>query len=215
MKLLIIAPHNDDEILGCGGTMAKYSAEGHEVYVCEVTKGTHFDQLKTEAQKAHMILGVKKSFFLELPVNELRNLKQSILNDKLKTVIDEVNPDNVFIPHLGDMHSDHNEVAKSALVALRPVSSKVKKIYAYETLSETGWTRQTPENTFCPNVYVDITKYINKKLKAMEAFNSQLHVFPHPRSLEAIEVLSKYRGSIVCKNNVESFMLIREIIGDE
>lgn len=214
-NVLVIAPHNDDEVLGCGGVMAKYANNGHQVYVCEITKGNNFDLLKQEAKKAHKVLGVKKSYFLEFPVNELRNIKQSLLNDKIKKIIDEVDPQVVFIPHIGDMHSDHDEVAKAAMVALRPISSRVKKIYAYETLSETGWSRQTSENVFSPNVFVDITNYIHLKLKAMESFQSQLQNYPNPRSLEAIEALSKYRGSLVCKKNVESFMLIREIIGDE
>ena len=214
MKILVYAPHNDDEVLGVGGTMAKLAAQGHEVYVCEVTRGLiqeNVDKLRCEAKKAHEILGVKETLFLDLPVVELKNLPVRELNKKFLDATKKVSPDVVFIPHKGDMHIDHYAVAMAAMVALRPVELPgLKAIYAYETLSETEWNIPSAENLFVPNVWVDISDYIEKKKNAMECYQSQLREFPNPRSLRAIESLSEYRGSTVCKKNAEAFMLIRQ-----
>src|SRR5699024_10230916 len=110
------------------------------------------------------------------------------------------------------MHTDHAVVAESAMVSLRPVDSpQVKEIYVYETLSETEWNMPTIDNVFIPNVYVDITETIDRKIAAMECYQSQLYDFPHPRSLQAIKSLSELRGSTVCVENAESFMLVRNV----
>ena len=215
MKVIIFAPHNDDEVLGVGGTIVKHVTNGDEVYICEVTVGKNkerADLIKQEALQAHEILGVKKTYFLDFPVVGLSTMPAIELNKKIHNVVQEVKPDIAYIPHKGDMHIDHKVVAESAMVALRPVDSpQVRAIYAYETLSETEWNIQSADNLFVPNVYVDITDTIDKKLEAMKCYQSQLYSFPHPRSLKAIESLSQLRGSTVCVNHAESFMLIREI----
>lgn len=216
MKILVFAPHNDDEVLGVGGTIAKYVDEGHEVYVCEVTSGKdqkRLENIKNEALQAHKILGVKETIFLDLPVVALADIPTKELNKSIHEVVQKVKPDIAFIPHKGDMHLDHKMVAEAAMVALRPVDSpQLKAIYAYETLSETEWNIPSADNLFVPNVWIDITSTIEKKLQSMACYKSQLFEFPHPRSLEAIESLSKLRGSTICVHNAESFMLIRSII---
>lgn len=212
MRVLVFAPHNDDEVLGVGGTIAKYASQGHEVYVCEVTSGKNIDRLKNEALEAHSILGVKDTIFLNLPTVGLADIPTKELNEAMCDTVNKIKPDIAFIPHKGDMHLDHKMVAESAMVALRPVNSpQLKAIYSYETLSETEWNIPSPDNLFVPNVWVDITDTIDKKLEAMKCYQSQLYDFPHPRSLEAIEALSKLRGSTICVDNAESFMLIRSI----
>lgn len=214
MRVLVYAPHNDDEVLGVGGTIAKLADEGHEVFVCEITSGQNKERvelIKSEARKAHSILGVKESYFLDLPVVELKNISSIEINKKISKITKEINPDVAFIPHKGDMHRDHYEVALAAMVALRPVElPNLKAIYAYETLSETEWNIPSSDNLFVPNVWVDISNYIDKKIEAMRCYESQLQQFPKPRSIEAIEALSNYRGSTICKNNAEAFMLIRQ-----
>ncbi|WP_040956431.1 PIG-L deacetylase family protein [Virgibacillus sp. SK37] len=213
MRILVFAPHNDDEVLGVGGTMAKYAKEGHEVYVCEITAGNQKELLQGEAKKAHELLGVKEAFFLDLPAVKLREVSNIEINSKISEVVQKVKPHVAFIPHKGDMHSDHGEVASSAMVALRPVSNpQLQAIYTYETLSETEWNIPTPDNAFVPNVWSDISDSIDVKLEAMKCYESQLREFPNPRSLEAIEALSKFRGSTICVRNAESFMLVRNLI---
>lgn len=215
MRVLVFAPHNDDEVLGVGGTIAKHVLKGDDVYVCEVTIGKNKERanlIKNEALKAHKILGIKETIFLDFPVVGLANLSAVELNKAILEVVQKIKPEIAYIPHKGDMHKDHKVVAESAMVALRPVDSpQIKAIYAYETLSETEWNIPSVDNWFVPNVYVDITDTIDKKIDAMKCYQSQLFEFPHPRSLKAIKSLSEIRGSTVCVKNAESFMLIRKI----
>lgn len=215
MKIIVFAPHNDDEVLGVGGTIAKYVKEGAQVYICEVTVGKdkeRANEIKQEALAAHEILGVTETFFLDFPVVGLTDLPIIELNKAIHKIVQKIKPDIAYIPHKGDMHIDHTIVAESAMVALRPVDSpQIKSIYAYETLSETEWNIPSIDNVFIPTVYNDITETIDKKIEAMKCYKSQLYEFPHPRSLKAIKALSNLRGSTVCVNNAESFMLIRQI----
>lgn len=215
MEVTVIAPHNDDEILGVGGTMAKLVKEGHCVTVCEVTAGDLEDAMvirqKKEAIKSHELIGVK-THFMDLPVVGLREMNTRILNAAFLKTLRTLNPDIVFIPHKGDMHIDHRMAVEAAMVALRPVEfPHLKGIYAYETLSETDWNTPSVDNAFIPNMFVDITDEIGLKIECMKCHESQLCEYPHPRSLDAIIALAKYRGSTVCKDYAEAFSIIREI----
>lgn len=216
MRVLVIAPHNDDEILGVGGTMSKLAKEGHEVIVCEVTAGDLNDPVvqlqKREAIESHDLLGVSKTVFMDLPVVGLKEMKTRKINSRFLSTISEIDPEIVFIPHKGDMHIDHRMVIEAAMVALRPVSAPhLKVLYAYETLSETEWNLPTVDNAFIPTAYCDITGEIDAKLDAMKCHASQLCGYPHPRSLEAIEALAKHRGSSICCKYAEAFVVLREI----
>ncbi len=215
MRVLVFAPHNDDEVLGVGGTIAKYAQQGHEVYVCEVTSWLQnmesTNALKEEAFKAHDILGVKDTIFLDLPVVRLKETPTVTKNRKFVEVVREIKPDIAFIPHTGDMHVDHGETALAAMVALRPLENpQLKGLYIYETLSETEWNIPNTANSFIPNVWSDISESFALKLEAMKCYKSQLHDFPHPRSLEAIEALARLRGSTIGVNYAESFACVRE-----
>lgn len=220
MKTLVIAPHADDEVLGVGGTIAKHIDEGNDVYVCVVTSGhpTMFPedilkQLRKEALSAHELLGVKETYFLDFPAVMLSEIPKHEINGKILDIINEVQPDIVFIPHYGDMHLDHYIVSQASMVGLRPIREhKVLEVYSYETLSETEWNIPHASNTFIPNTWVDISNYLDKKLKAMNTYSTQVYEFPHPRSLEGIESLAKFRGSTVGVNAAEAFTLIRRII---
>lgn len=219
MKVLVIAPHPDDEIIGVGGTIAKRVAAGNEVYVCVVTKGVfplfpeeQVRQVREECIKADAKLGVQKTIFLDFPASMLETVARYELNGKIIEVINEVHPDEVFIPHYGDMQLDHKMVADAAMVALRPRGNCYpKRVYAYETLSETGWNIPNVVNEFIPTVYEDITETFELKLKSMNVFQSQLAPFPSARSIEAIEALAKFRGATVSVNAAEAFSLIREV----
>lgn len=219
MKILIIAPHADDEIIGTGGLIAKNVAGGNEVYVCIVTRGVQplfsdesVKQVRSETIECHKKIGVTKTYFLEFPAVMLEKENRYEINGKISEVIGAVCPDEVYIPHIGDMQKDHQIVAEAAMVGLRPKYKHiVKKIYAYETLSETGWNIPNIQNEFIPNVYVDISEYLPKKLQAMECYGSQLGDFPDARSLGAIEALAKYRGAVMNMEAAEAFMLIRSI----
>jgi N-acetylglucosamine malate deacetylase 1 len=218
-KLLVIAPHPDDEVLGCGGTIIKHSSNGDEVYLCIVTRPytpdwpeDEINLRRDEVVRVNKILGIKKTFRLDLPTVKLDTLPQKELNRAISQVLDMVQPEVVYIPHRGDVNKDHQLVFDAAMVATRPrPGSTINKVICYETLSETEWGAPSRENTFIPNVFVDISKTLATKLKALSEYKTELKRFPHPRSLEAVTALSKTRGSSIGAKAAEAFMLIREI----
>jgi len=213
MNVLVIAPHNDDEILGVGGTIAKHISQGDSVYICSVTVGNNKERaemIKNEALAAHDFLGITQTIFLNLPVVNLSQIATTDINGAINKVVQDTKPEIAYIPHRGDMHIDHKVVSESSMVALRPINNpQLKFIYAYETLSETEWDIPSVNNAFVPNVWVDVSETIDQKLEAMSFYKSQLYEFPHPRSIKAIKSLSQFRGSTVGVNHGESFMLIR------
>lgn len=210
--VLIFAPHNDDEILGAGGTISKLCKQGFMVTVCETTSGPSSESLQAEAKAAHKVLGVSDSIFLNLPACQLDRMSKPEMNAEFCKVVKQIKPEIVLIPHYGDMHLDHRWVAEAAMVAVRPLEAPyTKKVLAYETLSETEWNTPSVNNVFIPNVWVDISEELDGKIKAMECYKSQLHDFPHPRSLGAIRALAQYRGSTVGVQAAEAFMLVRGI----
>ncbi len=219
MKVLVIAPHPDDEIIGVGGTIAKRVAHGDDVYVCIVTKGkpplfdeNGVEQVRKECREADALLGVKETIFLDFPAVMLETVPRYIFNRKVSEVVQQIQPDEVFIPHRGDMQIDHQMVVDAAMVAVRPRGPYYpKRVYAYETLSETGWNIPNTVNEFIPTVYENITDTLAMKISAMSVYESQLAPFPAARSIGAIEALAKYRGSTVNLFVAEAFYLIREV----
>lgn len=219
MKILVIAPHQDDEVLGCGGIIAKHVAKGDKVYVCVVTKATEPVFTKKdveidlrETKNAHKFLGVTETIYLDFPAAMLETVPRHELNGAFINLIQKVKPEEVYIPFRGDMHIDHKMVADACMVALRPVyKHKVNRIYAYETLSETEWDAPTVDNVFAPNVYEDITDYLDKKISAMKQYKTKIQKYPNPRSAEGIKALAMHRGGTVCKKYAESFMLLRSV----
>lgn len=220
MRILVIAPHPDDEVLGCGGTIAKLAADGNEVFVGILTKARpplfsdeYIAQGRKEALIAHQLLGVKETFFFELPAAELDVTSHSTINQTVGKLMNDLQPDTVFIPFLGDLHLDHQRLFLSALVASRPNADVYPvKILAYETLSETNWNAPYLTPAFHPNVFFDISDYLGLKLKAFSAYQSQVKLFPHERSVDALEALAKLRGSTVFSKAAEAFVLIRDVI---
>ncbi|MEK7080578.1 MAG: PIG-L deacetylase family protein [Patescibacteria group bacterium] len=219
MKILVIAPHPDDEVLGCGGTIKKHINSRDEVYLCEVTKSytpdwteEYIKQEMNELEDSSKFLGIKETFLLNLPAVKLDILGQKKLNDLLLETVKKIKPEILYVPFYGDINSDHRLVSRACLVAARPRSgSSVKKVLAYEVLSATEWGPPVFKN-FIPNVYIDISSTIKEKLKALALYKSQLMPYPHPRSLEAIEILAKKRGIEAGLHYAESFMLLKEII---
>lgn len=219
MKVLVIAPHPDDEVLGCGGVMARHTAEGDEVYVLVVTRGVpelfppeEIERVRLELKKAHDLLGVKETIFLDFPAPKLDSTPGHLLAGSISKVIRRLEPTVVYLPHRGDIHADHRAVYYAALVACRPIHNRsVKKLLCYETLSETEWSPPFGEDAFVPTIFVNISDYLAIKLEAMACYESQIQESPGPRTLEAIEVLARMRGNSVGLHAVEAFMLVREL----
>lgn len=219
-NILVVAPHPDDEVLGCGGMTKKYSDKGYQVYILVVTRGTpklysekQIKNVRAEARKAHQILGVKETIFLDYYAPELDRVSLADISGSISKVIQDLGIQKLFLPHRGDIHNDHTIVFKAGLVAARPVNNcTVKEIYCYETLSETEWAAPFGDDAFIPTHFINISNQINDKLEAMRCFKSQVRPFPSTRSLETIEALAKFRGATVGFQRAEAFMTIRKII---
>lgn len=218
-KILVIAPHMDDEVLGVGGTIARHVAEGDEVYVCFVAHRVYdhkFDEEKnkTEVQcalKAKEVLGYKEAEFFNLNDERLDVCIQDILIP-LEAYINKINPVVVYVNHRGDNHQDHRAVFQAAMIALRPFANKgIKKILSYEVPSSTEQSPPFNEFAFLPNFYVNIEKYLKTKITALHCYQTEKREFPHPRSDKGVEILAMKRGSEVGFKAAEAFMLIREI----
>lgn len=220
MKVLVIAPHPDDEILGCGGSIAKHVDAGDKVYVAIVTKGcepifpeSQVIKVRGECRKADALLGVTETIFMDFPAAMLESVPRYEFNGAFIELVRRILPDIVYLPHRGDMQLDHKMTVDAAMVALRPkYQHVVKKIYAYETLSETGWDIPNTENEFVPVLYNDISDYLDKKIEAMNLFASQISSYPNPRSVEGIRALAVYRGTNMGLKAAEAFSIIREIV---
>lgn len=218
-KILVFAPHPDDEVLGCGGTMMEHIKAGNEVYVCIITRGfpPMFSNEKTlrnqaDARLCHNFMGVKETIFLDFPTTKLESVDRVELNGAILKVVRDILPDEVYIPHYGDMQRDHFVVAEACMVAVRPkYTPQTPKVYGYETMSETAWNAPVAHNEFIPNVYVDITHSLEDKKKALAYYSLQVSDFPDARSVEAIEALAKYRGAQMHMRAAEAFMLLREL----
>jgi LmbE family N-acetylglucosaminyl deacetylase len=221
MKILVIATHPDDEILGCGGTLARHAACGDDVQAIVVTQGaediySHESEVlgRKELKRAHKIVGIKKCHFLDFPAPKLDIVPNYKIADSIKEVLTSFGPSIVYLPHRGDIHVDHRAVYQATLVAARPTrDTSIKKMLCYETLSETDWAPPSADDAFIPTVFVDISPYIDIKMQAMECYKSQLKEPPHSRSIEALRALARLRGSTIGFEWAETFMLVRERIG--
>lgn len=216
-KILVITPHPDDEVLGCGGTIAKHSKQGDEVHICFITKAylpqwspDYINNRQEEIKKSVQILGVKNIHELNFLTAKVDQASSKDLNDKILQVVNEVEPNIMYIPHGGDVHKDHRLIFDACLVVNKLSSKAIKKILSYEVLSETeGGSALKP---FIPNVYEDVSSFFQQKLEALKAYQSELKEPPHPRSVEIVEALAKKRGSEAGVRMAEAFMLIREVI---
>lgn len=216
-RMLVIAPHPDDEILGVGGTMARFTRGGGDLTI--LTVAAHMPPLYTddvhqqtirEAKAAHGLVGARDSIFLDKPAVHLGDIPVSEFNKLIGDVIAQVEPHILLIPYY-DRHVDHRLIFDAAMVASRPVGMgrKIQLVAAYETLSETHWNAPHLEPNFTPNWCVDITDTIDTKLDAMRCYASQVHAFPAPRSVEALRALALFRGSQMGFGYGEGFHILR------
>lgn len=225
MTILVIAPHADDEVLGVGGTISRLVSEGQKVVVAVLTghgeekhpiwPPNSWDTVRAEARNACAIMGVSDLIFRELPAACLDNVPAWKINKTVTEVINEVKPNEIYIPFSHDLHQDHGAIAYAALVATRPYLPSgriVKRVLAYETLSETHLAPPYLAPAFEPNVFVDISEHLACKLDAMRAYTSQLQDDHLPRSIEALRALARLRGTHIGVNAAEAFVLLRETI---
>lgn len=223
--VLVIAAHPDDEVLGCGGTVARLSAEGVECHLLIVTDGSssqyrdsdHLHEIieakKLETKNCADLLGFKSIHYGELPDMKLDTTPHIRINQVIEEVIDKVQPDTVFTHFWGDVNCDHQNVYKSTLVAVRPVLGQVvREVYCYRVPSSTEWTPNKADTMFMPNYFVDIEKYTEKKYDAFACYSTELREYPHPRSVQYLRENDKVVGLRVGLLVAEEFVLLRKLI---
>jgi len=223
--ILIIAAHPDDEVLGCGGSIAKWSNDGSDVNVIIMAEGStsrdskrnrenrkdDLSHLAKSATEAGGVLGIKSVKLMEFPDNRMDSIDLLYVIKTIENYIEKIKPDVVVTHHSGDLNIDHQIVHKAVMTACRPQPGcTVKRILSFEVPSSTEWQSTTINNSFIPNWFEDISDTLNLKLKALEAYKSEMREWPHARSIKAIEHLAKWRGATVGFEAAEAFMLIRE-----
>lgn len=219
MKILVLCAHMDDEVLGIGGTIAKHAAAGHEVRVAILSDrayGHRFDpvinqQERAATVKAAKILGVRETVFLGLKKDELMDERLLDLIVPLEEQVLEFKPDVAYVHHRGDSNQDHRAMFQASLIACRVISNhKVPRVLCYEVPSSTDMAPPFPEYAFLPNFYVDIEKFLPRKLAALKAYRQELRQFPHPRSVRGIETHARKRGMEIGFKAAEAFVLVRD-----
>jgi len=223
VRVLVVAPHADDETIGMGGTIARYASDGHDVVVAVVTghgeNGPHplwpaesWEIVRAEARAAAEILGVDELLFSEVPAAMVADEPVWRLNQITGGVVNRVQPDVLYVPFPFDLHKDHREVFHSLSVAWRSSSSvgrAIREVYCYEVQSESHWNIPYVEAGFLPTCWVDISSHLETKLRALSCYRSQLRPAPQARSLEAIRALACWRGSQVGTDAAEAFVTVR------
>ncbi|OHE78489.1 MAG: GlcNAc-PI de-N-acetylase [Verrucomicrobia bacterium GWF2_62_7] len=222
-RILIVAAHPDDEVLGCGGTAARLVGEGADAFTLILGEGvTSRDAsrdpetrrgalalLKRQALAANRALGIREVFFGDLPDNRFDSVPLLDIVKRVESVKREVRPDMVFTHYGADLNIDHRITYQAAITAARPLKGEsVKEIYSFEVLSSTEWNYPL---SFSPDVFWDISGRLKTKLRAMRAYPGELARFPHPRSLEGIELSAKYWGMRTGLRAAEAFKSVRAL----
>ena len=216
-RVLVIATHPDDETLGCGGTLLKHKANDDHIHwlICTTLNKNHKYYLTREKQ----IKQVSKSFnfnsvhTLPYETTKVDHYNMSEIIEKISKIIKKIKPSIIYLPFMGDVHSDHKKIFEASYSCTKSFRNPfIKKIYMMETLSETEFAPSIKNDSFVPNTFVDISKYINKKIKIMKIYKSEISKSPFPRSEKSIKSLASFRGSTSSFKFAESFMLLKEII---
>ena len=227
MKVLVVAAHPDDEVLGCGGAIAKHTQQGDIVHVLIMAEGAtsrtlqrdrdkvenELSALAVAAQQASDILGVQSLKLHDFPDNRMDSCDLLDVIKVIENKISKYQPDIIYTHHGGDVNIDHSLIHKAVVTATRPIPEQiVKTLLFFEIASSTEW--QTPGSAlpFTPNWFVDISETLNLKIKALTAYESEMHLFPHARSLTALENLARWRGANVGVEAAEAFVLGRNLV---
>lgn len=215
-KILIIAAHPDDEVLGCGGIIPKYVKLGYEVYIVFLTDGVSSRNSKikrldiknreSDTKKSCKLLGVKNFFLNNLPDNELDKVSLLTIIRIIENVLEKVKPDIIYTHYENDLNIDHQITSKATFTATRFYKKK-HKIFTYEVLSSTNLNYGKLNSTFEPNYFVDIKNSITLKIKALKSYKNEIRKFPHPRSEKGIRILANYRGMQSNLEYAEAFQL--------
>ena len=224
--ILVVAAHPDDEVLGCGGTIARHAESGDQVHVLIIAEGltsrlvtrdrtkvgSELTELAFAAQQAGSILGAAGVELLNLPDNRLDSLDRLDLIKCIEERINHYQPDCVYVHHVGDLNVDHRRLHEAVVTACRPTPGHVvKRLLSFEVASSTEWQPPGSSQPFLPNWFVDISTYWQRKQEALAAYSSEMRNWPHARSISALEHLARWRGAQVGVEAAEAFCLLRHL----
>ena len=219
-NVLVVAPHPDDETLGCGGTLLKHKEANdriHWLIVTGMTDQTVFspDRIKSrqnEIKKVADRYGFSEVISLDLPTTKLDTIPMSDIVSLIGDSFQRIRPEIVYLPYRGDVHTDHKVVFDATVACTKWFRYPyVKRVLVYETLSETDFGLTPYTGSFRPNVFINIEKYLDRKIEIMKIFATEMGQFPFPRSEEAIRALAHVRGAASGCKAAEAFMLLREV----
>ena len=220
-KILAVAVHPDDETLGCGGALLKHKKNGDEIYWLILTsvdvengwKEEDVESRRNEIDKVSEMYGFSAIHNLSFPATRLDTISMKDLISEISKIIQKVEPDIIYIPNRSDIHTDH-QVAFKAIMSCTKVfrNSFIRKILMYECLSETEFSPPLQTDSFIPNVFVDITDFLEEKIKIMKMYRGEMGTFPFPRSEENIRALAMYRGATAGVEAAEAFVLLKEVL---
>lgn len=223
-SILILAAHPDDEVLGCGGSIAKLTDQDAIVHVAFLADGVfsrtgdtivqqkELHVRRAAAQKACDILGVKSVSFGDFPDNRMDTVALLDIIKALEKLIVAHQPEVVFTHHAGDVNIDHRRMHEAVVTACRPQRGHpVKTLLCFEVPSSTEWQLPGSAPVFAPNWFVDISGTLDRKLAALDVYAAELRDWPHPRSRQGVEHLARWRGATVGADAAEAFMLGRQL----
>jgi len=225
MKCLVIASHPDDEVLGCGGTICRLVEKGHDVYIAILGEGitSRYDEpneadkellesLEDTSREVGRFLGVEKVYLRSFPDNRFDTIPLLEVVKTIEGLIGEMCPEIVYTQHGGDLNIDHNITYRATLTATRPMKDcPVQKVYAYEVASSTEWAFSEFSPEFRPNTFVDVENTLEKKIEAMEMYESEVRSYPHPRSPKSLRAIARNWGRTVGLQAAEAFKLVRSV----
>ena len=218
---MVIAPHPDDETLGCGGTLLRHISDGDEVYwlICTtITESQGFTKERIEERKKEIDLVANMFGFagyrqLNFKTTELDQVPRNELVGAIAEYMKEIKPQTMYLPYRNDVHSDHAQIFDASVACTKSFRYPfVRNVCIYETLSETEYGLRTDDSGFKPNLWVDISRYLNQKIEIMKIYDSEVGEHPFPRSEANIRALSHYRGSTCNSKAAESFIIIKQIV---
>ncbi len=225
MRVLVIAAHPDDEVLGCGATAARLAQDKHEVHFAILGEGitsrhtqrsdadeSELAELHRQAHAAATKIGAKSLVLHKLPDNRLDTMPLLEVVKVVEELVERVNPEVIYTHHPGDLNVDHGVIHRAVLTATRPMAGQpVREIYAFEVPSSTEWAFGSLRPAFRPNVFVDVSATLETKIAAMACYQTETREFPHPRSPEALRAVAMRWGSIAGCHAAEAFELVRSV----